>query len=273
MKLCPESTMTFDEAEDRLKGQIQLAMSQALFHQKNLMTLKVHMDTFNENYIKCQEDIRGMATELIEKIREHEERMLQELDSYRDIEYKKCENSEEGIVSQENNLSELVELCNFLLAYDNTDFLEKFKQCREKLNILKLDMSAIKHPTLKAKHIQFLPVKCNTAFATLDIGEADIERPHTYSGRRQSLVKAIPTVVTGMLPRRSDGQLNINRTKGLTAVKSQPNMTRKLSLQIPPVSTFSPIYERPTFSIQTQLSDPSSEESTLWYDAQRNLEN
>lgn len=267
LKQCQSNMVTLKEAEGRLKCHIQLTKSQLDLQHRNLTQLKFHLDEFNRSYLKCKEDIKYMANEIVSKIREHEGRLLQELDSYQDIEYRKCECSSTDVDKRETDLHTLFDLCDKLLDLESVNFLEQFRKDREKFNILKLDVCSVKTPELKPKTIQFVPVKCNTSFATLNISDVHVERPFNLSnsGRRQSL--KIESNIMMPVPRSVSLKGQAGQRK-LSTVGERPGLrtpTRKLSLQIPMLNDhFSPIME--TLTGKQPRSSTSSSNGILELD-------
>ena len=147
------------------------------FHQ-----VKADLTAFEDAYERCRHSIRSGAAELVRRIHEHETRLLDELETQRETEYKRAGlnvagDRQQQLDSVENNLLSLQRLCATLqTSHDSVCSDEQPQQLthaqQEEINVL-LDATShidvMTQQVSELRHSVFHSVRCNTAFGTIDL--------------------------------------------------------------------------------------------------------
>ena len=181
-----------EEAEQR-RHQLDFNMENLNVHFLQFHNMKFELRQFEDAYDRCKHKIEAAAAELVRRIHEHEARMLDELATQRRTEYQRAGLGDDGtLVTQlENKLLNLQRLCGQLQCDDADDcaFVEQYERQRHELDALLLaatDVQVISHKVNELRHSVFHPVRCNTAFGTIDLSHK-YKQPIAPNNRKASI--------------------------------------------------------------------------------------
>ena len=138
----------------------------------NVKWLKSRLSQFEESYILCQQLIHKTADNLVTKIRAHEKRLLQEIETSRETEYRKLGLTQPQVDRNLTTMKVLKKRGQEVLLdtqgekqVDLTDLLEPIEHS------LQASIFTFDHDLSALSPLHFCPVRCNTSFATISDNE------------------------------------------------------------------------------------------------------
>ena len=237
--------INMDEAVSRFKASLDSSMDNINAYFYKLHLIRSDMNHFEDAHEQCKMNIRNTAKELIKRIQDHESRLLEELDMQRDVEYKRSglTDAKEKLATIENNLTNLQQICsNHMEQTDNHEFLKDVKLQREQTNRLLLDASNIDSLLEKANELRpssFSPIRCNTAFGTLEMVNSKRNQfRNSMTPRKSSIIDPvslpipIPAQNGNHIVVNGGAHLNVRRNSSFNCSPVNNGRSRKLSWQV-----------------------------------------
>ena len=123
---------------------------------------------FEDSFSTCKALIRESSLDLVRKIQEHEQRLLEELEAQKEVEYRKLGINRDKLIDEVNKMQKIYDESTNLLEHPK---LTKFDMWKDIMNELSSNCS--KNHSWLDNEVQFhcvtfQPIRCNTAFGCLE---------------------------------------------------------------------------------------------------------
>lgn len=149
-----------------------------------LRWLKERADLFELSYEECNSLIHKTAESLICKIRDHEQRLLDEIAVHRQTEYRKLGCTRE-VLQQNCEQTELLQKQGQMVLTNDgqadKNYLYSLKTITQTINTSLENNDHLGDNENAMAKIYFCPVRCNTAFGTIDTTEPSGTPPRSWS--------------------------------------------------------------------------------------------
>ena len=229
---------SLQDAEAKLKSNLDITIAKIDAKRNYLTQLENSIEQFNESYARCKHTVKATAKELCTKIMEHEKRLIEELDMYREIELRKvAQLGLGGIQPMQQRLDTLSQTCQSLLGEsDEANFLEHFKQSRESINLGMLDINTVDSDSrsIQVTIMDFSSIRCNTAFGTVSATKPKVLKRRVSLRLKDSLISMTSPSKQqpeNSSPKSESESEDSTMTVTPTFYKGPKFLQRKLSLQ------------------------------------------
>lgn len=235
----PESEATAEELAELAERRLLVAWRRQ----------REQLAAFESSYKESKTTIRKMAQELVMKIREHEVRLLEEVETRRDTAYKRLGVRRDAV---DRRIDALQQLCSDVRR-EEPAAVEKLQR---ELSTNSGDVAAVESISISA-------VRCNTAFATLDC-PYDFAAP--YNGTRRCSVN-VPAPSPTKPTRLRTGSLQVGSSLGVHHLDvasaagggGSEAAGRRFSLQVRPhYIHLSPMLQRNVIANENQPEYPQA---------------
>ena len=224
-----------------------------------LQWLKEQVQLFEMSYDECNNLIHKTAENLICKIRNHEQRLLEEAAAHRETEYRKLGCSTEALNQKCQDVEVLQKQAQAALNNTILPDIYQVQGMAVKISQALQDNDSIGDNTNVMAKIYFCPVRCNTAFGTTDTVEPSGTPPRDISPRLS------PTTLTASLAttRQHGGRSLSKALLGSSHEAGGGTKQRRCSLQVHHSPTQSPKNLSPSVS-RNPLVEVTSPVVLLW---------